>query len=152
MLTNLYNFWPNLNKFPTIWDMCCPLSLMCVLTLPWLKWTVKFPRFTTSTCWNLTVHFRQGSVGTHVRHGGQYIPHIVGHLLRCHCAKNYRNWLPSYCKSKKGISFFETQCLFMFIHLLWNLWTWWFNKNISCTHNTSRAFIGLNITPLPLEI
>jgi len=47
-------------------------------------------------CWirgNLTIHFRQGNVGTHIRRGGQYISYIVGNLLRCHSAKNYRNRL-----------------------------------------------------------
>jgi len=50
---------------------------------------------TSISCWtreNLTIHFHQGSVGTHIRHGGQYIPHIV-YLLSCNCAKNYRNRL-----------------------------------------------------------
>jgi len=41
---------------------------------------------------NLTIHFHQGSVGTHIRRGGQYTSRIVGNLFRCHhCAKNYRN-------------------------------------------------------------
>jgi len=34
-------------------------------------------------CWtrgNLTIHFCQGSVETHIRCGGQYIPHIEGNL------------------------------------------------------------------------
>jgi len=39
------------------------------------------------------IRFRQGSVGTHIRRGGQYTPHIVGNLWRCHCTKNYRNRL-----------------------------------------------------------
>jgi len=30
---------------------------------------------------------------TYIERGGQYISHIVGNLFRCHCAKNYRNWL-----------------------------------------------------------
>ena len=61
----------------------------------------------TQKCGNLTIHFRQGSVGTHIRRGGQYIPYIVGNLLRCHCAKNYRNRLTfdCYCKNKKGAIF-----------------------------------------------
>ena len=36
---------------------------------------------------------RQGSVGTNISCGGQYISHIVGNVFRCHCAKKYRNWL-----------------------------------------------------------
>jgi len=43
----------------------------------------------------VTIHFRQGSVGTHIRRGGQYILHIVGNLFRRHYAKNYRNQLTS---------------------------------------------------------
>jgi len=151
MLTNLYNFWPNLNKFPTIWDMCCPLSLMCVLTLPWLKWTVKFPRFTTSTCWNLTVHFRQGSVGTTLGTVGSRYLILLDIYWGVTVPKIIEIGCQVIAKAKRE-SVFLRHSVYLFIHLLWNLWTWWFNKNISCTHNTSRAFIGLNITPLPLEI
>jgi len=35
----------------------------------------------------LTIRFRQGSVGTHIRRGGQHLSHIVGTLFRCHCKK-----------------------------------------------------------------
>jgi len=40
----------------------------------------------------LTIHFHQGSVGTHIRRGGQYIPLIVGNLFSV-SARNYRNQL-----------------------------------------------------------
>jgi len=33
--------------------------------------------------WKFVNPFCQGSVGTHIRHGEQYITHIVGNLLRC---------------------------------------------------------------------
>jgi len=56
---------------------------------------------------NLTVHFNQGSVRTHIRLSGQHISHIVGNLFRLG-QKLYKlvNIRLSYCKNKKGISFF----------------------------------------------
>jgi len=41
----------------------------------------------TSISGNMTIHFRQGSVETHIRRGGQYISHIVGNLFKCHSSK-----------------------------------------------------------------
>jgi len=64
----------------------------------------------------MTILFCEGSVGTHIRLGGQYIHHIVGNLFRCDCAKNYGNRFDirlsynSYCKNKMGAVF----CLFLF--------------------------------------
>ena len=37
---------------------------------------------------HLTIYFRQGSVETHIRYGGQYICRIDGNLLRCYYVKN----------------------------------------------------------------
>ena len=63
--------------------------------------------------WKFDNSFHQGSVGTHVRCGGQYIHHFVGNLFRCHCAKTYGNRLTFdskyYCKNIKG-AVFGTQC------------------------------------------
>ena len=45
---------------------------------------------------------RQGSVETHIRCDEQYICQIVGNLLRCYFAQNYKNRLTfEYCENKK---------------------------------------------------
>jgi len=59
----------------------------------------------------LTIFLRQSSVRTHSRRGGQYIPHIVGNLVTCHCAKKkYRNrlTLDQLIAKTKRVQFLDT--------------------------------------------
>ena len=62
----------------------------------------------------MTIYFRQGSVGTHIRRGGEYIPHTVGNLLSCQYAKNCKNQLnwTKLLQKQKGAIFlrFELNC------------------------------------------
>ena len=51
-------------------------------------------------------------------HSARSAIHIsfVGNLFRCHCAKNYRNRLTSYCENKKGAVFLDMlQCRSIYV-------------------------------------
>jgi len=72
-----------------------------------------------STRRNLTIHFRQGSVGTHIRRSGQYIRHYYKKFIKvslCQKLQKSDDIRLSYCKNNKKLSYLrEAARCFVFV-------------------------------------